>query len=47
MGVCPECGAAISMNDDVVQGEILECEEWSSGDEETEMSCMKRDFHSA
>ena len=24
MGVCPECGAAISMNDDVVQGEILE-----------------------
>ena len=27
MGACPECGAATNLNDDVVEGEIIECEE--------------------
>ncbi len=27
MGTCPECGAAVNVDDDVVEGEILECEE--------------------
>lgn len=27
MGTCPECGALVNVDDDVVEGEILECEE--------------------
>ena len=27
MGTCPECGAVVIVDDDVVEGEILECEE--------------------
>ena len=27
MVACPECGAATNLNDDFVEGEIIECEE--------------------
>ncbi len=27
MGICPECGASVDLGYDVVEGEIIECEE--------------------
>ena len=30
MGTCPECDAVVNVDDDVVEGEILECEECSA-----------------
>lgn len=44
MGVCPECGAAVAINDDVVQGEIIECEECGAELEVTSITPLALDL---